>query len=479
MIGLVAGCRGNASKQRIQPNMEVMQFPVPATKHWSTVQLKKIPHIKQKPDFCGEACVAMALQGVGLVINQDDVFNVSKMNPERGMGVTTQELKVALENLGVQPGKVWYKVEAKQAGEQLNSLFDEIVTDLKDGTPSIVCTHFDESPDTTEHFRLIIGYDATKDEIIYHDPALDKGSELHMTRERFFHLWPLPYQPQSWTVIRFRLKHGELNVPKKPVGTAPADWAQHILGLKKRVSDHSTIVLEEPFVVIGNEQPSRVRERAVGVVRWTVQHLQQEYFPKKPNKILDIWLFADEESYRSESWRLFQDKPDTPYGYYSSSHNALVMNISTGGGTLVHEIVHPFMEANFPEAPSWFNEGLGSLYEQSAERKGHMVGLTNWRLAGLKRAIRHHDVPSFATLMSTSRDEFYDKDPGTNYSQSRYLLYYLQEKGLLKTYYEQFHQNHKQDPTGLNTLKKVLQTDDIPAFQTKWQRYVLRLKFPQ
>ena len=24
------------------------------------------------------------------------------------------------------------------------------------------------------------------------------------------------------------------------------------------------------------------------------------------------------------------------------------MNISTGGGTLVHEIVHPFIEANFP-----------------------------------------------------------------------------------------------------------------------------------
>ena len=46
------------------------------------------------------------------------------------------------------------------------------------------------------------------------------------------------------------------------------------------------------------------------------------------------------------------------------------MNIATGGGTLVHEIVHPFVEANFPGCPTWFNEGLGSLYEQSAERKG-------------------------------------------------------------------------------------------------------------
>ena len=26
---------------------------------------------------------------------------------------------------------------------------------------------------------------------------------------------------------------------------------------------------------------------------------------------------------------------------------------TTGGGTLVHEIVHPFLRANFPECPAW------------------------------------------------------------------------------------------------------------------------------
>ena len=32
---------------------------------------------------------------------------------------------------------------------------------------------------------------------------------------------------------------------------------------------------------------------------------------------------------------------------------------------LVHEMVHPFMDADFPACPAWFNEGLASLYEQS------------------------------------------------------------------------------------------------------------------
>ena len=69
-------------------------------------------------------------------------------------------------------------------------------------------------------------------------------------------------------------------------------------------------------------------------------------------------------------------KSTTEYLYgdtFMNADNALVMNIATGGGTLVHEIVHPFMEANFPACPSWFNEGLGSLYEQSGARDGRIV----------------------------------------------------------------------------------------------------------
>ena len=61
---------------------------------------------------------------------------------------------------------------------------------------------------------------------------------------------------------------------------------------------------------------------------------------------------------------------------------------SPGGGTLVHEIVHPFMRANFPACPAWFNEGLASLYEQSAEKDGHIRGLINWRYTALEKAVK-------------------------------------------------------------------------------------------
>jgi len=136
------------------------------------------------------------------------------------------------------------------------------------------------------------------------------------------------------------------------------------------------------------------------------------------------------------------------------------------------------MAANFPECPAWLNEGLGSLYEQSAQRGGKIVGLTNWRLAGLQKAIKAGKVPAFKWLTARTDAQFYGSDPGTNYAQSRYLCYWLQQKGLLRKFYHDFHANRKTDPTGYETLKKVLAAKDMAAFKKKWEAYILKLRFP-
>ena len=259
----------------------------------------------------------------------------------------------------------------------------------------------------------------------------------------------------------------------------PADFTRHLDRLKPKIPARGfTAVVEPPFVVIGDESPDVVQRRANRTVKWAVDLLKKAYFKKDPRHIIDIWLFKDKASYEKHAKQLFGHQPDTPYGYYSAESRALIMNIRTGGGTLVHEIVHPFVAANFPNCPAWFNEGLGSLYEQCNEVDGRIVGLTNWRLAGLQIAIRKDKVPSFKTLLSTTNHQFYQQDPGTNYSQARYLCYYLQQHNLLRKYYHRFHANRAKDPSGYNTLVEILGRDDVDAFKTEWEAYVLKLRFP-
>jgi len=260
-----------------------------------------------------------------------------------------------------------------------------------------------------------------------------------------------------------------------------ADYDRHVAELKKKLPGPGfTIVIQRPFVVIGDESDEEVRRHCRNTIQWAVDRLKAAYFPKDPREILDIWLFHDAESYEKHCQTLFKHAPDTPFGFYSHEYRALVMNISTGSGTLVHEIVHPFMAANFSDCPAWFNEGLGSLYEQCGDRNGQIFGFTNWRLAGLQKAIRAGKLVSFDRLCAMSNREFYRDDRGTNYAQARYLCYYLQEKGLLRKFYQQFLANHEGDQGGYRTLVRVLglQRDDMPKFQKEWEAFVLKLTFP-
>lgn len=266
----------------------------------------------------------------------------------------------------------------------------------------------------------------------------------------------------------------------KPLEITDSILDQHAAALVKTLdSDSFSIIVQKPFVVIGNDKPEQVRYLTERIVKWAVGMFKQDYFTNDPKDIIEIWLFSDKESYDANVKSRFGIKPTSPFGFFLEDQKALIMNIATGGGTLVHEIVHPFIAANFPECPVWFNEGLASLYEQCGERDGHIVGYTNWRLEGLQRAIRSGSVLTFNALTFLTAEEFYTKNKGTNYGQARYLCYYLQEQGLLVAYYHAFLKNKDQDPTGYETLKLVLGMNDMKKFKKDWEAFVLKLTFPQ
>jgi hypothetical protein len=260
-----------------------------------------------------------------------------------------------------------------------------------------------------------------------------------------------------------------------------AEYAAHIKQLRARLRKLGlgamAVRVVDPFVVIGDGTVAEL-EQSSGTVRWAADHLEQDFFARRPAKILDIYLFSDAASYETGVEALTGERPTTVYGFYSSSQRALFMNIATGGGTLVHEIVHPYVEADFPDAPPWLNEGLGSLFEQSAELDDHIVGRTNWRLASLQRAIKADAVPPFRTLTALGDTAFYADDTGIHYSQSRYLMYYLQQHDLLREFYRRFRAARAKDPTGFQTLTAVLGERDMLAFQTRWEDYVAKLRYP-
>ena len=131
------------------------------------------------------------------------------------------------------------------------------------------------------------------------------------------------------------------------------------------------------------------------------------------------------------------------------------MNINTGTGTLVHEMTHALVRFDFAEIPSWFNEGLGSLYERCSLNDKKILGYVNWRLPALQDAINDKSYTSLDKLVKTNYDEFYGDRSDVNYAQARYLCMYLQGEGLLKSFYKLFRDTYKNDNTGKTQLEKI------------------------
>ncbi|HMI94126.1 MAG TPA: C39 family peptidase [Polyangiales bacterium] len=444
-----------------------------------SVLIERVPHVQQKRDFCGEAAAEMYLRALGHEIDQDQVFAAAAVDPALGRGAITGDLARALQRLGFETGPVWHQVSAAQADPQLNARFDELYADLARGVPSIVCMHYDDQPDTTEHFRLVLGYDAARDQVVYHEPAERSGAYRRMSRAQFLALWPLKYDSQRWTLVRMRLQPSDDPEPPPKRARSPAHYAQHVMALRDRIPESFSVAVEPPFVVVGNAGGAEVRAWAEGTVRRTVRALATMYFAKPPERTLDVFLFEDSASYQRYARELFAHTPQTPFGYYDAEHDALVMNISTGGGTLIHELVHPFMHANFPDCPAWFNEGLASLYEASRIRDGELEGLPNWRLPGLQRAIGEGWLGGVKELMATTDAQFYADDSGASYAQARYLMHYLQSRRLLRSYYRDFVANHRSDPSGYASLMRVLGRSpaDMASFDRELNRYVLGLRY--
>src|SRR5687768_16263562 len=86
----------------LQPPHSIQAAPL-----YADALIKDVPHVLQKPDFCGEAAAEMYLRKLGLAVTQDQIFNVSDLDPTLGRGCYTAELNVALQKIGFKTGEVW------------------------------------------------------------------------------------------------------------------------------------------------------------------------------------------------------------------------------------------------------------------------------------------------------------------------------------------------------------------------------------
>src|SRR5438876_4006562 len=74
--------------------------------------------------------------------------------------------------------------------------------------------------------------------------------------------------------------------PNQPSKFTYADFARHVEQLKKKLpSNEFSVIIQRPFVVIGDEPLASVKEHSEHTVKWAVDKLKQDFFTEDPKEI--------------------------------------------------------------------------------------------------------------------------------------------------------------------------------------------------
>lgn len=165
-------------------------------------------------------------------------------------------------------------------------------------------------------------------------------------------------------------------------------------------------------------------------------------------------------------------------GFYDDGQRTILT--AQRGIILTHEFTHALHHADQAARdqvhPVWIKEGLATLFETSEVDGQHIRPLDNFRLRGVQTAVSTRRAVPMGTLFAMNQRD-YMKSAGQCYPQSRYVLMYLWQKGLLKPWYEAYTANYATDRTGTLAMEKVL-GKKLPQIEAEWKQWVMTLEVP-
>lgn len=242
-------------------------------------------------------------------------------------------------------------------------------------------------------------------------------------------------------------------------------------GLIKQLGKDYIVYKKKNYIIATNLDKSNANYVVNGVFDNCKKILSDQFFDKKANDIVTIYIFKDKASYWAGLKKVLNMSPISPYGHYGDNERYIVLNYSTGPGTLVHELTHSLMAIDFPGAPIWISEGLASLYEQCRVENGRLIGEQNWRLPELHRGVKANRLTPLKLLFQSDTKVFRMLRESLHYSESRYFCKYLQERGVLERVYKAFRDNPQNCNNGIKIVELAF-GKNIDAVEKDWIDWV-------
>lgn len=209
--------------------------------------------------------------------------------------------------------------------------------------------------------------------------------------------------------------------------------------------------------------------RTVGMLAGYADALRKELFNRRAQWNITIVLPT------ADDYKPLAPRADASGFYRPADHTLISVD---RGRVLLHEFTHALHHADAaPQMhPIWIAEGLAALYENCNFGPTSIDAQVDWRLPLLQEAIRTKKAIPLHRLLKMDRKPFLAR-ADLCYAQARYLMLYLQQRNLLRQWYQAYKAGYEDDATGRKAIESQLKKN-LFAIESDWHKWVGLLKAP-
>lgn len=264
--------------------------------------------------------------------------------------------------------------------------------------------------------------------------------------------------------------------------------------LRRQLDPPCAVVIRPPWVLAGDLAEAELQGKFAETVQRACDALVASYFRRLPDRPVTILMFGTEATYRQAAEQLFFDRGVSRFGYYKPGRRTVLVNLAEGDSGLLHELTHVLMDADFPDAPHWLQEGLAALHEgcdvhtsgghdaatgsedelsglrETQAEATQLIPHHNWRWTVLKLAAAENRLPPVKELISES--PFRGAGEALDFAYARYFCWFLQERGKLQPLYVTLRARPATDPAGAATLLELLDRQDWESVDRNFRAWL-------
>jgi hypothetical protein len=211
------------------------------------------------------------------------------------------------------------------------------------------------------------------------------------------------------------------------------------------------------FVLVGAEKGVRFDEAADLAQRGLDVYLGS-FFSRRPDRAVTVYVVRSAAAFTQLYGRLGSGLENN-LGAYSRSTRDIIVNVGPGSSTILHELVHPLVQTDFPRAPSWFEEGIAALFEKPVfDPPGELHGAHNLRNDRLDAALASpakRGMVHLKSLFAVDDEALEGPDQDVDYAMARTFCQWLDGRGQLWPFYRAWRDAVAEDATGEKSFARV------------------------